>query len=538
MGSYTDNLGLYKVNTETDGNDTFNINTMMNDNWDIIDAFSKGLRMKTYTNLSQIGLTAGSETIESILTAMPVNSILYVEVGASNADIYPTHYGTFIARKLSTSRWFAEFYPKETTDLYVCSAKIENSTFAFYDWEKKADYNDIEDLKKSVSDGKTLVANAITAKGITTATDATFQTMADNVASIITLDSVPHTTPDGTLDGYSYINTEEVKIILNSTKTDITLSNSVYVTDMCYDGNKIVAVCKRGIILVSSDNGVTWTESSVIEDLSESTDLCKIVYENGKYIVLKYGSNKTSYVFYSTDCITWNKATDTIINDGKDICFGGGVFVMVRSADTGYSEVYSSDGITWNIPDVYTSGSYWNVFYGNGSFIATRRNGRYTAISSDGGKTWETGTILPNSNTSTDLEYGAFGNGIFVAGNTSGIRYSTDGKTWSDHISLSKKDYADYTDIYFDEKFGLFIVLSRTRLAYSADAINWSYHDLTLSTISSYESGSLVKYNTGIIATVASSLSYVVDIKLEKINLVKIPSETYLDGVDYVKYTP
>lgn len=184
MGSYTDNLGLYKVNTETDGNDTFNIDTMMNDNWDIIDAFSKGLRMKTYTNLSQIGLTAGSETIESILTAMPVNSILYVEVGASNADIYPTHYGTFIARKLSTSRWFAEFYPKETTDLYVCSAKIENSTFAFYDWKKKADYDDIEEVKKSVSDGKTLVANAITAKGVSTAANATFQTMADNVAKI------------------------------------------------------------------------------------------------------------------------------------------------------------------------------------------------------------------------------------------------------------------------------------------------------------------------------------------------------------------
>lgn len=37
MGSYTDNLGLYKVNTETDGNDTFNIETMLNDNWEKID---------------------------------------------------------------------------------------------------------------------------------------------------------------------------------------------------------------------------------------------------------------------------------------------------------------------------------------------------------------------------------------------------------------------------------------------------------------------------------------------------------------------
>lgn len=45
---------------------------------------------------------------------------------------------------------------------------------------------EVDDLKNSVSDGKTLVANAITAKGVTTATDATFQTMADNIANIPT----------------------------------------------------------------------------------------------------------------------------------------------------------------------------------------------------------------------------------------------------------------------------------------------------------------------------------------------------------------
>lgn len=41
-----------------------------------------------------------------------------------------------------------------------------------------------ENLKKSVSDGKSLVASAITEKGVETATDATFQTMHDNILSI------------------------------------------------------------------------------------------------------------------------------------------------------------------------------------------------------------------------------------------------------------------------------------------------------------------------------------------------------------------
>lgn len=43
---------------------------------------------------------------------------------------------------------------------------------------------EIELLKKSVSDGKSLVASAITEKGVETATDATFQTMHDNILSI------------------------------------------------------------------------------------------------------------------------------------------------------------------------------------------------------------------------------------------------------------------------------------------------------------------------------------------------------------------
>ncbi|MDR6553844.1 hypothetical protein [Paenibacillus qinlingensis] len=38
MSSTTTNIGLYKKNPSTDGNDTFDINTMLNDNWDRIDA--------------------------------------------------------------------------------------------------------------------------------------------------------------------------------------------------------------------------------------------------------------------------------------------------------------------------------------------------------------------------------------------------------------------------------------------------------------------------------------------------------------------
>lgn len=46
--------------------------------------------------------------------------------------------------------------------------------------------DEVESLKKSVSDGKTAVAGAVTEMGVTTASDASFQTIADNIRAIET----------------------------------------------------------------------------------------------------------------------------------------------------------------------------------------------------------------------------------------------------------------------------------------------------------------------------------------------------------------
>ena len=49
--------------------------------------------------------------------------------------------------------------------------------------------NEISSLKSSVSNGKSLIASAITDKGVSTASDATFQTMANNIRSITSISS-------------------------------------------------------------------------------------------------------------------------------------------------------------------------------------------------------------------------------------------------------------------------------------------------------------------------------------------------------------
>lgn len=72
------------------------------------DALNEAIRhhMKDYTDLSQIGLTIGEETIESIASRLPTYSRLTLTVGATNnASTYPNgNYGLLVVEKTVNSR--------------------------------------------------------------------------------------------------------------------------------------------------------------------------------------------------------------------------------------------------------------------------------------------------------------------------------------------------------------------------------------------------------------------------------------------------
>ena len=51
---------------------------------------------------------------------------------------------------------------------------------------------ELENVKKSASDGKSAIATAITNKGVSTSSDATYATMATNIGSIVTINDVPN----------------------------------------------------------------------------------------------------------------------------------------------------------------------------------------------------------------------------------------------------------------------------------------------------------------------------------------------------------
>ncbi len=65
---------------------------------------------------------------------------------------------------------------QESSEAYVPSAQYEE--------EMELVAEQINELKKSVSDGKSAVASAITAMGVSTESDATFETMATNISGI------------------------------------------------------------------------------------------------------------------------------------------------------------------------------------------------------------------------------------------------------------------------------------------------------------------------------------------------------------------
>lgn len=100
MSTTTKNLGLVKPEL-TDAADI----TATNENWDVVDEklhnISSTRNLKTYTTLEQLGLTNGSETIESMINAMPNFSVLQCATSSqNNMSIYPSEFGgTLIIEK-------------------------------------------------------------------------------------------------------------------------------------------------------------------------------------------------------------------------------------------------------------------------------------------------------------------------------------------------------------------------------------------------------------------------------------------------------
>lgn len=194
---------------------------------------------------------------------------------------------------------------------------------------------------------------------------------------------------------------------------DVSLAAGTAWQDVAFGNGVFVAVGGNGVIATSSD-GSHWAH----RDTPDHNNWESVAYSptagwvalawGGQLVTSRDGSNWTSPspLPHAGPSGGWNK-----------VVFGNGVFVA--ASDEGSAE--SSDGRNW-----ITGGTplHW-VSFGNGIFVGVAPDGS-PMVSSDGIH-WPALTASPKS---TDTRV-AFGNGLFVAANSTGLSTSVDGVQWT-----------------------------------------------------------------------------------------------------------
>ena len=196
MSSNTTNLGLYKADPVTDGENTFNIKAILNDNWDKIDSavIAKLLEAKGYTDTQ----------IQSLINAAPglLNTLDELANALGDDPNFATTILNAIAAKSNqsdlviTNQNVADLDERVTSDLADLSSQVSGkgaSLIGLNDSANKFTATNVEgailELFTSANDKDKLIKTAIVGKG-GTVLDAnsdgiyTRQELADGVNSI------------------------------------------------------------------------------------------------------------------------------------------------------------------------------------------------------------------------------------------------------------------------------------------------------------------------------------------------------------------
>lgn len=246
--------------------------------------------------------------------------------------------------------------------------------------QNKVITTEINTLKKSVSDGKSIVANAITGQGVATATDATFATMAANIGTVGTnkynAGKTDYNPTDATLGNDGVLT---VKNSAGTTRLTKTFTNSYNkgVTDADARVLKTNASYKQGYI--DGGNG----------EASKTINVTFTVYSaKGDNITIKNSSGvAVGNVVFSSGNVS-KSVTLTIPSEGGLYTFVSSIAKNTTNGTSAYSKVVTLNSATKSV-NVYPDGAlYW---YGNNisNFVLSNFNvnnnyGVYDSIRYDG----------------------------------------------------------------------------------------------------------------------------------------------------------
>lgn len=276
------------------------------------------------------------------------------------------------------------------------------------------------------------------------------------------------------------------------TQSNITSGN--FVSFGCLD--KVFVAGSDGSGLYYSEDGITWTQSNVTSgtfkslchnsdniwiagDCSDSAlgiyesrdgktwiqkmpGVCQDVkFANGIWVAAFSGSGATG-LYYSTTSgsggTSWTQYySGKVTVNCFSVCYGNGIWV----ASSSEGKYYSTDGKAWTKADNVT-GFFDTILYGNGVFVAIKKESTSWAYSVDG-KTW----ACPSGVISYNINFICYGNGSWVIGTGTARYYSADGKAW-------KASYANsYLSCHYAN--GLFIMgLGGGSIQYSNNGNSWS----------------------------------------------------------------
>ena len=194
--------------------------------------------------------------------------------------------------------------------------------------QNKVIAGEINTLKKSVSDGKTLVATAITDKGVDTAADATFAVMAANIRAIesgggVGLNVFTQETEPETKEG--------VWVQTANPHQSIVVGNETYVSS-------------------GSMTPGEWAEISILPYIDNPSTA--LVYNNEIHIFGGSSSSSNYRKHYKYDGTTWSSVSTLPYPDGGNVKFvvfndeihmlGGG------NSSSYYKNHYKFDGSAWS----------------------------------------------------------------------------------------------------------------------------------------------------------------------------------------------
>ncbi len=375
----------------------------------------------------------------------------------------------------------------------------------------------IEELFQSVSDGKTLVASAITDKGVSTASDATFATMANNIQSIKAGDlpsgvyHVNAAASDSTMGEvtgsgvgskgmiatctarerdvkYLFTGWKEGNTAVSESRTytfpierDVSLiagfeepqyiagvhwhssanipfyGDSMFYSSVAYGNGRFVAIGDEYSIW--STDGKNWTLGSKLPHGPEMYE--KLTYADGKFFYVSGGystGGSYAYFIYSTDGETWIEESLDLNIEPVCATYANGLYIL---HDDTVDMVWSTDRKNWNACSTNTTFRYRfnDIVYAGGKFIAC--NGVQSNLNrimySEDGKEWTLLEIGDNAY----MGRIAYGDGVFVSigGATNTFMYSTDGINWNETTIPVLLSGGNWTDIAYGN--GRFVAISK-----------------------------------------------------------------------------